>query len=163
MAKIIFLKDITNRSTPALEFIDDLWNRSELEEVDPNYIPVDLPTQIQQAIELLEIAPIFPVGKDEVFYGAFIDDNGQEYKRKLVKPLATSPIYELLINFDLERYFRAIYFPFNLNGEQYYCFTNAFIKTPDVQGSDKTNLYRDEARRLYEVIMRNRRILENQL
>lgn len=152
MTYIVFPKDLDGSENKAYQFMNELWDRSELPKEHPIYIDPMLPTFIQQGLEILESSDEFPVGKYDFFFGTLVYDDGRERIQELVKPLAVQPIYELRIDWNSNCHFRAIYFPFNLEGQCFYCFTHAFIKT---RNYDKTNEYRDKARKIYERIRKN--------
>jgi len=63
-------------------------------------------------------------------------------------------IYELKVDWGKDGHFRAIYFPYNLEGTHHYCFTYAFIKTRKPP-FDKTDEYRDKTKKNYERIRKN--------
>lgn len=154
MVRIVFPNDLNGDNNQALNFIMELWERADLQKEDVNYIDPMLPTFIQQGLEILETTDEFPVGKYEGFYGTLTLDNGTEKTQELAKPLGVQPIYELRVDWGFDCHFRAIYFPFNLEGEHYYCFTHAFIKTR-IPPYDKTNYYRDRAKLIYERVRKN--------
>lgn len=156
MGKIIFVKTINGEPNPAFDFIMNLWDRADLPETDPNHIDTELPMFIQQGLEKIEEAKDFPVGKYQHFYSLLEIDETRSIEQELVRPLiGLSPIYELKVDYKPAHFFRAIYFPFNLKGEYYYCVTNAFIKSPGNVASDKTKQYAREARKLYEYFQKN--------
>lgn len=142
MNNIIFLKDDKGEKQ-ALNFINDLYDKAEQGDVDVTFV-----TLLQVALEHIEDAETFPLGKDEIYRTTLtLEEDGISKEIDLIKPLHASPVCELRMDWYPDYCFRAIFFPYKYEGENYYCFTKAFFKKGK---SDPTNLYRDQARRLYD-------------
>lgn len=168
MNEVLFIKN-ENRK-PALQFIYEVIQRGNLSKDDPNYLDPLIGAFILKGIDTLENTEVFPypatddtVPWEEQDKTLLITENGDELEQSLVKLLAVHPIYEFRIDVNRKEYFRAIFFPFVYEGENYYCFTNAFIKTPGNYGSDKTNLYRDKAKAIYENFRKTPKMFDAQL
>jgi hypothetical protein len=153
MPEIIFLKDEQGKDQ-AYEFLDNLLDRAN----GVSGPPIDpmFPALILKGLENLEQADEFPVGKYEPYETVLTLEYPRKMERNLtlVKALLVPPIYELRVDWDWNCKFRSIYFPFTLGDKKYYCFVKSFIKT-QAPRYDPTDIYRDEAKRIYERVRRN--------
>ena len=168
MNNVIFIR--TERGKQALQFIREVIKRGNLNTDDENYLNPLIGAFILKGLDILEKTEVFPypatddtVPWEEQDRTLLILENGDELEQSLVKLLAVYPIYEFRIDVNRKEYFRAIFFPFVYEGENYYCFTHAFIKVTGDYGSDKTDLYRDTAKAIYENFRRTPRMFKTQL
>jgi hypothetical protein len=152
MPEIIFLQD-ERGNDQAYDFLDNLLDRANGKAgppVDPKF-----PAFIQKGLENLEEADEFPVGKYEQYETVLtLDHMGVERHFTLVKNLLVKPIYELRVDWNRNCKFRSIYFPYNLEGEKYYCFVKSFIKTQEPR-YDPTDIFRDETKRIYDKVRKD--------
>ena len=59
-----------------------------------------------------------------------VEDIEYEEKFTLIKPLRRQSVFELRIDFSSQDWhFRGLFFPKSYQGDVYYCFTKAFVKT----------------------------------
>jgi len=137
----IFLKDEKGEKQ-ALNFIWDLYDKAEQGDVDVTFVKL-----LQLALEHIEKAETFPLGKNEIYNTTLtLEENGINKKIDLIKPLLNSPVCELRMDWYPEYCFRAIFFPYKHEGENYYCFTKAFFKKGRY---NPTDLFRDQAKQIY--------------
>lgn len=114
---------------------------------------------IMQGLEDLESANLFPVGTADPYVTTLklqLNSSGQTIIRtlELVKPLDGGPVLEMRVDWSGIGWFRATYFPFQYNDQNYYCFVKAFIKTRNPP-YNPTNIARDETLRIFQKVLDN--------
>lgn len=90
-------------------------------------------TFLLKALDLMQYVDFvdFPDEQNQFYQELEITVDGETYSQsfELIKPLAKENIYELRINLTQYNWrFRGIFFPYNYNGQQFYCFIYPFIK-----------------------------------
>lgn len=169
MINIRHVKDLSG-NYQALEFINLLMDEAEKYK--------DILITLRQLLRILPKAVHFPMGEweEEFLELSSYDENIEEGLENLYEPFLEcslkplkiygnpkTHIYEIKIdNKKTGDYFRLIYFPYTLNGEQYYCLVKAFIKRWNPP-SDNTREYFDEVYELYKLIRKDENILQSQL
>lgn len=164
MVKIIFVDDLAQKEQQALDFIETLYYRSNLPKTDPEYFNVAVAKLITSGLRKLRDSDVdFPLPRQDDYEAQLIytDETGteREVTKTIAKPLSPSRIYEFLINWD-DHYFRATFFPFRRGGEQYYCFTYAFLKTLN-PNYNPTKHYIALSERIYDRVLKNPKELDN--
>lgn len=115
---------------------------------------------LQVALNKLAIANLKTLCRERTQLDIKINGFPRTKRYQLVKPLGIIPIYELRYGITHNEHLRFLFFPIQHEGESYYVFTKAFIKTlePDI---DETDHMRNLSYQMYaEVIKEPTKFLE---
>ncbi|WP_156506010.1 hypothetical protein [Bacillus sp. SJS] len=141
MATIIYLED--NGEISVITEIKNIVQLGKEGDSDAR----TLARYIRQGLTQLEAVGI-PAEKRLEMYG--YEDNGDERFFNLLKPLrGPKPLYEFRVNRSTPGAFRAIFFEYNFEGEQYLIFTKAVLKKGDSNPPEFQTAMR-ESERLYQ-------------
>lgn len=118
-------------------------------------------TFIQLAFNKLSIGNLRTLCREKTQLDIRINNQPRTKRYQLVKLLGVTPVYELRYGINHNEHLRLLFFPILHNGNSYYVFTKAFIKTL-VPDKDETDDMRDLTYQMYtEVIQEPNKFLED--